>query len=59
VNPKTVLNQKNHYVPVWFPDKKNYNIMFVASYAQSPGGSLCATDKDSSILIDQSMFVDD
>lgn len=58
VNEQSVLGKRAHYVPVWFPDNKYYTVQFIAQYAQSPGGSLCATTTGR-IMINGSMYEDD
>lgn len=58
INDQSVLGKCEHFVPVWFPDNKYYIVQFVAQYAQSPGGALCATTTDR-ILINGNMYEDD
>lgn len=40
VNPDSVYNNKNQFVPVWWKDEYNYIIQAVAADAYTPGGQL-------------------
>lgn len=53
-----VEEAKEHYIPVWFPDKTDYIVQFWAKDATSPGGGLCAATKNS-IYIDGNLYEDD
>lgn len=58
VNYDSVTRKRQHYTPVWFPDRQNYTVQFVARFAQSPGGQMCETVLKS-IFIDGNMYEDD
>lgn len=58
VNNKSVLGNRYHYIPIWFPDEVYYHMNVTAIDCYCPGGSLSATSKPK-IWVNGNMYEDD
>lgn len=60
-NPASPFNYQKQYIPIWFPDDKDYIVQLLVSDVHTPGGSLSKwlTGGDLKIHVVDSMYNDD
>ena len=60
-NPSSPFKYKKQYIPIWFPDNKDYIIQLFVTDAHTPGGTLskCTTGGNLKIKVNDSMYSDD
>ncbi|KJS86660.1 hypothetical protein [Desulfosporosinus sp. BICA1-9] len=60
-NPTSPFKYKKQYVPVWFPDNKDYIVQLLVTDVHSPGGTLSKwiTGGELKIFVVDSMYSDD
>lgn len=60
-NPNSPYRYKKHYIPVWFPDNRDYIIQLLVTDVHTPGGTLSKwiSRGDLKIRVVDSMYSDD
>lgn len=60
-NPASPFLYRKQYVPIWFPDKKDYVMQLLVTDVHTPGGTLSKwiTGGDLKIYVVDSMYDDD